>query len=41
MWSDMDKFLMSLLNVDKAGYLLLLFTFGVILGLMIGGRIWN
>ena len=41
MWSRMDDMLMKLLRVDRTGYLILLFTFGVLLGIMIGARIWD
>jgi len=41
MWPDMDKNLMNLLHVDKTGYLILLFTLGVILGILIGDRVWD
>ena len=41
MWSGMDEKLMIFLNVDKTGYLILLFTFGALLGIMIGARIWD
>jgi hypothetical protein len=41
MWSDMNEKLMILLNVDKTEYGIFLFTFGALLGIMIGARIWG